>query len=65
MAFFEEIIYINKKKDKANVVNSYGKKSNGTRWVSLFINKNIADYFASLINQSVITNFGYNLIILL
>ena len=65
MAFFEEIIYINKKKDKANVVNSYGKKSNGTRWVPLFINKNIADYFDSLINQSVITNFGYNLIILL
>ena len=32
-------------KDRANVINPSDKKSKGTHWVSLFIDRNIAVYF--------------------
>ena len=43
MVFFQETIYL--KKDGLYVINLDDKKSKGTHWIPLFINKNVAVYF--------------------
>ena len=48
MVFFQEIIYLEKTKDGAYVINLDEYKDTGTHWIALFCMRNEVIYFDSL-----------------